>query len=51
MEMQVINISKTKTSTANNLGIFVYLRDTVYIYFKASFVSSLLLGFSPSTYW
>ena len=49
--MQVINTSKTETSKGKQsmkAGILVLLWDMVYIYFKASFISSLLPGLNPS---
>lgn len=52
LEIYIININKTKTSESKRsmkTGILIYLRGTVYIYSKASFISSLLLDFSPST--
>lgn len=52
MEIYIININKTKTSEGKRsmkTGILIHLRGTVYIYSKASFISSLLLDFSPST--
>lgn len=41
MEMQVINITTTKTSRGKqsmNTEILLCLRDTVYIYLKASLI-------------